>query len=237
MGQPAGRGETAVGAEMTRPTGRKDTHPKQQQEGQKAGRGKVMFTQNPKGRDEAFKRNILQSGSMGYDDSQAPDVDSRAAVLLALDNLRSREFRSPAQLAQISRERRGDACQPKIGNLDIRGFIHQNVLWLQISPLIELTNIQAVIVDCNVAGAIGIITCLGILSEPHDPERPPAHHPPQVVPPNPFELGSSHINQAFCRATALLRTRLLCLQALRNAGIKEGLGQPGSGALSPFTAS
>lgn len=66
MGQPAGRGETAVGAEMTRPTGRKDTHPKQQQEGQKAGRGKVMFTQNPKGRDEAFKRNILQSGSMGY---------------------------------------------------------------------------------------------------------------------------------------------------------------------------
>lgn len=64
-----------------------------------------------------------------------------------------------------------------------------------VQPLIELTNIQAVIVDCNVAGAIGIITCLGILSEPHDPERPPAHHPPQVVPPNPFELGSSHINQ------------------------------------------
>ncbi len=53
------------------------------------------------------------------DDSQAPDVNSRAAVLLALDNLRSRELRSSTQLPQVARERRRDACQPKISNLDI----------------------------------------------------------------------------------------------------------------------
>ncbi len=75
----------------------------------------------------AYLQKLIQ------DDPQAPDVNSRAAVLLALDNLRSRELRSSTQLTQVARERRRDACQPKISNFDIRGFIHQNVLWLQIS--------------------------------------------------------------------------------------------------------
>ncbi len=59
----------------------------------------------------------------------------------------------------------------------------------------ELATAESVIVDCNVAAAIGNITCLGILPQPHDPKSPPAHHPPQVVPPHPFQLGGSHINQ------------------------------------------
>ncbi len=75
----------------------------------------------------AYLQKLIQN------DPQAPDVNSRAAVLLALDNLRSCELRSSTQLPQVAGERRCDACQPEVSNLDIRGLIHQDVFWLQIS--------------------------------------------------------------------------------------------------------
>jgi len=58
----------------------------------------------------------------------------------------------------------------------------------------ELTSAESVAVDCKVTAAVGNITCLGILPQPHNPKSPPAYNPPQVVPPNPFQLEGSHIN-------------------------------------------